>query len=154
MWHLFAARDIFAFAGAGSIFGLLRCTVAPTTPGSRGLLSVLSWLSFPGDPVTSHVWPLIRTACVCMHGLLACLFVCMLACFCQGDFHENSRDRTNGTAVKCVFRRFCPSSECPCIWFVPEQVAWRIQNVYLLFGIILLRDTGDSPLPNGSPPTS
>lgn len=28
----------------------------------------------------SHVWPLIRTACVYMRGLLACLFVCLFAC--------------------------------------------------------------------------
>lgn len=141
MWHLFTARDILAFADA-AVCGLLQHTV-------RFVLARFPRWQNRGDTAAacsfSHFWPLIRTACVCMHGLLACLFVCVLACLCPGDFREKSRDRKNGTAVKCVFRWFCPSSECPCIWFATEQSSMVHTKSLPPFGMISLRDAGGTP---------
>lgn len=93
----------------------------------------------------SHAWPPIRTACVCMHGLLACLFVCMLACSCRGDFQGRNPEIERMAQLWSVcFRRFCPSSECPCILFVTEQGSMGHTKSPPPFGLISLRDTGDS----------
>lgn len=81
----------------------------------------------------SHVWPLIRAACVCTHGSLARLIVCMLACLCPGDFWEKARDRMSGRAVECVVWWFCPLSECPCIWFT------IVQGVHRYLCLLLVR---------------
>ncbi len=70
---------------------------------------------------------------MCTHGLPACLFVCMLACLCGGDFQEKSRDRKNGTAVECVcLGEFAPHQHVLVFDLLQSKVAWRIQNSLLL----------------------
>lgn len=65
----------------------------------------------------SHVW---------MSGLLVCLFACSLF------------------SVKGIYRRN-PEIQCPCLWFVTEQGSMVHIKSLPPFGIISLRDSGDSP---------
>lgn len=121
---------------------------------------VLAW--FPrwqncGDAAAhslSHVWPLISTACVCMHGLPACLFVLHARLFVSRGFPEKFKDRKNGTAVKCVFRWFRPSSECPCIWFVTEHGSMAHTKTSASCRYNFIERLWWYPVPDGSPPTS
>lgn len=163
MWQLFTARDILAFAGA-AVCGLLSVyrSAPPPAPESHqaGCPVCLGSVSQVTEP-RGHSGSALIQSCLasdkdslCLHAWFARLFVCLFACLLvcvEGIFGRNP-EIERMAQLWSVFRRFCPSSECPCVWFVMEQGSMAHTQSLPAVCTIFIEGHRWLSLPSGSPP--